>query len=848
MRISKTTISVLAFVWGVCAATDAAQAQPGGILLHQKAGDTEDGFTGVLIGNDFFGRSVASLGDLDGDGMGDLAVGAELDSDGGHARAHQIVQDVGIPEEYRRRYEAIRSGLIEVDSAGSLQPPGAKLSANGAASNRIWSGAPLVLFGSTGGQGGMLITIDPVTGAGTAVVPHGAFGPVSDIDCSPASLMYGGTGGGSGNLITIDPASVPAESLVGANGLGPSANIALEWVDSTLYGIVIFSGGGGSMSDLVTLDPNTGLATTVGPTGMGPIGGLAYDPNAGVMYGTQSGGQSAGNFVTVDLNTGAATIVGPTGFADVAALDFDPSSGILYGGIGGSDPNAGSLITIDPSTGAGTLVGPTGFPVLSGVTFCGAPSGACCVVGTEICTDDQAEEECDAQGGEWHVGQSCGDILCSPPPVEACGGANESFETGDFSGWLTQDLSNPFFALRVDGAGISPGFGLFSSAPTDGLFAALHGFDGNGPGTITVAQDFDLPAGATALEFDYRGGWVLTFGATQDRTFEVTLRPAGGGAPFEPPQLILTALAGTVVPDTGNLVGSIDVSAYAGSTVQVSFEWFVPENFTGPAFFQMDNIRCLVPLEQRSLDIKPGSCPNPFNRHGNGVLPVALVGTVEFDPAEVDLSTLQLSRADGVGGSVAPNEGPPGPHSVLEDAATPFDGEGCECHDLGGDGIDDLSMKFKTRDLVDALELDDLSGGAMVELVLSGSLLDGTTFVASDCIVIVPPGDTSPANAHVQSNVVDTFVDVAPLDLNFDGDGFADFARSYYSGTVLTLTAPLHSADRRFVRWSVDGVLQEVGVRTLELVVDQDVNLRAVYEHDRRPRPDRPMEGDGSVE
>ena len=196
------------------------------------------------------------------------------------------------------------------------------------------------------------------------------------------------------------------------------------------------------------------------------------------------------------------------------------------------------------------------------------------------------------------------------------------------------------------------------------------------------------------------------------------------------------------------------------------------------------------------VDIKPGSCPNPFNRHSNGVLPVALVGTDEFDPTEVDLSTLQLSRTDGVGGSVGPNEGPPGPHSVFEDLASPFGGEVCECHDLGGDGIDDLSMKFRTDEMVEASELDALPGGAVVELVLSGSLLDGTPFAASDCIVILPPGDTSPANAHVESNVADTFVEVGPLDLNFDDDGFADFSRSYYGGTAMTLTAPPQSVLR----------------------------------------------------
>ena len=196
---------------------------------------------------------------------------------------------------------------------------------------------------------------------------------------------------------------------------------------------------------------------------------------------------------------------------------------------------------------------------------------------------------------------------------------------------------------------------------------------------------------------------------------------------------------------------------------------------------------CALKLD---LDIKPGSCPNPFNRHSNGVLPVALVGTGELDPTQVEMSSLQLIRADGVGGSVGPNEGPPGPHSRIKDAARPFDGEPCDCQHHGPDGIDDLSMKFRTDEMVEALELNALPGGAMAELVLSGSLLDGTPFLASDCIVILPPGDTSPANAHVESNVADTFVEVGPLDLNFDADGFADFSRSYYGGTAMTLTAP----------------------------------------------------------
>ncbi len=61
-----------------------AQAQPGMVLSHQKISDTEGGFTGILDNGDHFGTSVASLGDHDGDGIGDLAVGAYADDDGGN--------------------------------------------------------------------------------------------------------------------------------------------------------------------------------------------------------------------------------------------------------------------------------------------------------------------------------------------------------------------------------------------------------------------------------------------------------------------------------------------------------------------------------------------------------------------------------------------------------------------------------------------------------------------------------------------------------------------------------------------------------------------------------------------
>jgi hypothetical protein len=167
---------------------------------------------------------------------------------------------------------------------------------------------------------------------------------------------------------------------------------------------------------------------------------------------------------------------------------------------------------------------------------------------------------------------------------------NGGFEAGDFTGWTTQDLQPyQFFPLQVGPAGVDVGFDFFVSDPTEGTFAALHGWDGSN-GTISIAQDIILPAVAQSLEFDYRAAWNLTFGpATLDRVFMVNIEPSGGGTPLQTDTLLI-AVAPTINNDTGNLHGSIDISAFADSSIRISFEWSVPEDFSGPAFFQLDNV------------------------------------------------------------------------------------------------------------------------------------------------------------------------------------------------------------------------------------------------------------------
>jgi len=128
-----------------------------------------------------------------------------------------------------------------------------------------------------------------------------------------------------------------------------------------------------------------------------------------------------------------------------------------------------------------------------------------------------------------------------------------------------------------------------------------------------------------------------------------------------------------------------------------------------------------------AVDIKPGRCPNPLNLASKGILPVAILGSEGFDVSQIDAASVRLA-------GVAPIR------SSYEDVATPVsDGNECDCTTEGPDGYTDLTLKFRTQEIVEELvnAQGELADGEVLVLTLMGVLSDQTPIEGADCIVLV---------------------------------------------------------------------------------------------------------------
>ena len=223
---------------------------------------------------------------------------------------------------------------------------------------RAFYGQNVMLGASNTGE---LFSIDLVTGAASLLCTNPTGATEIAYDHRRGALVYQHPNG-SFALQVVD---------VDACAFGPvvpdgHAFTGMAYVDGKLFATGI--DGSCGPSTLYVVDPADGSSVPIGPTGMGPIAALAWDPLNCTMYGVTGCQNSVlPQLVWVDLNTGKANAIGPLGAA-LGGLEVGPD-GELYGG--GNQSDGGNLYRVDRVTGQASLIGPTGFGSVNGLALKG---------------------------------------------------------------------------------------------------------------------------------------------------------------------------------------------------------------------------------------------------------------------------------------------------------------------------------------------------------------------------------------------------------------------------------------------------------------------------------------------
>jgi hypothetical protein len=185
------------------------------------------------------------------------------------------------------------------------------------------------------------------------------------------------------------------------------------------------------------------------------------------------------------------------------------------------------------------------------------------------------------------------------------------------------------------------------------------------------------------------------------------------------------------------------------------------------------------------VDIRPGLCPNHLSLTGALTVPVAILGTVDFDIENIDPETVRLSR-EGAPGECAPASW------TYKDVGTPMIGASPECNDRQGDGLDDLKLDFSVADLAANLGLGEHAGEA-VQLNLTGKIVTGQGIEGRDWVIVI--GGREDAQPRDEIGLLAQPKD-APAGNEMD--------LAYYTNTSDHITFTIHDARGRVVAKLVD--------------------------------------------
>jgi len=235
--------------------------------------------------------------------------------------------------------------------------------------------------------------------------------------------------------------------------------------------------------------------------------------------------------------------------------------------------------------------------------------------------------------------------------------------------------------------------GYFQDAaanPGDTVDASVYAMNWNGDNfnNVFLLQIFALDSGGNNIsgggEFD-PVSQVVAAAPALGAGADYVLHGTDGGNDFDWTQMMVSAVmpAGT-----------------AATRIQLIHILVESTPDYGAIFLDDASLTVTVPI---AIDIKPGSDPvNPVNPESKGVIPVAVLGSMDFDATQVDFSTVEFG---------------PGKASPVHDG---------HVENVNGDGFDDMVFHFNTQDT--GITCGD------TEATLLGETFGGDAFTGTDSV------------------------------------------------------------------------------------------------------------------
>ena len=190
-------------------------------------------------------------------------------------------------------------------------------------------------------------------------------------------------------------------------------------------------------------------------------------------------------------------------------------------------------------------------------------------------------------------------------------------------------------------------------------------------------------------------------------------------------------------PSGGTYLPGTDVTLTPNAETGWNFEgWSGPDagdltdNGDGTYTITMDEdkeVSAIFTQWEVPVDIKPTSCPNPINTKSNGVIPVAILGTADFDVTLIDPCTVRLEGLAPIRWN-------------LEDVSTPYEPytgnlDCLDCNTEGPDGYLDLTLKFDTQELLELFRVESFEVSEEVLNALESGESDQVTTTNGDILV-----------------------------------------------------------------------------------------------------------------